>query len=106
MQVTRLALMNSKLSQSLSLHNLATNLDSDEDNSAASTPQPASPSQSSLVINLNNAGLDDLDTNIYLINLHQQIYPHIKTDRMYFQALNLRHFSASCLSLQRTTSDQ
>jgi len=68
-QVTRLALMNSKLSQSLSLHNLATNLDSDEDNSAASTPQPASPSQSSL-------------------------------------ALNLRHFSASCLSLQRTTSDQ
>ena len=51
-QVTRLALMNSKLSQSLSLHNLATNLDSDEDNSAASTPQPASPSQSSLVINL------------------------------------------------------
>ena len=52
MQVTRLALMNSKLSQSLSLHNLATNLDSDEDNSAASTPQPASPSQSSLVINL------------------------------------------------------
>lgn len=68
-KVTRLALMNSKLSQSLSLHNLATNLDSDEDNSAASTPQPASPSQSSL-------------------------------------ALNLRHFSASCLSLQRTTSDQ
>ena len=60
-QVTRLALMNSKLSQSLSLHNLATNLDSDEDNSAASTPQPASPSQSSLVTNLNNVGLDDLD---------------------------------------------
>merc|ERR1719278_454117 len=38
-QVTRLALMNSKLTQSLSMHNLATSLDSDSDNSTCSTPQ-------------------------------------------------------------------
>ena len=72
LQVTRLALMNSKLSQSLSLHNLATSLDSDSDNSeSCSTPQAltVSPSQSSL-------------------------------------ALNLRTFSGSCLSLQRTNSNQ
>ena len=70
-QVTRLALMNSKLSQSLSMHNLATSLDSDSDNSeSCSTPQaPGSPSPSSL-------------------------------------ALNLRTFSGSCLSLQRTNSSQ
>ena len=48
-QVTRLALMNSKLTQSLSMHNLATSLDSDSDNSTCSTPQARSPSQSSLV---------------------------------------------------------
>ena len=35
-QVTRLALMNSKLTQSLSMHNLASSFDSDSDHSAAS----------------------------------------------------------------------
>merc|ERR1719447_912298 len=53
-QVTRLALMNSKLTQSLSMHNLATSLDSDSDNSTCSTPQARSPSQSSLALNLRN----------------------------------------------------
>ena len=48
-QVTRLALMNSKLTQSLSMHNLATSFDSDSDHSTASTPQALSPSQSALV---------------------------------------------------------
>ena len=53
-QVTRLALMNSKLTQSLSMHNLATSLDSDSDTSTHSTPQARSPSQSSLALNLRN----------------------------------------------------
>lgn len=51
-QVTRLALMNSKLTQSLSMHNLATSFDSDSDNSASSTPQVITPSQSDLALNL------------------------------------------------------
>ena len=53
-QVTRLALMNSKLTQSLSMHNLATSFDSDSDNSASSTPQAITPSQSELALNLTN----------------------------------------------------
>merc|ERR1719232_1468071 len=53
-QVTRLALMNSKLTQSLSMHNLATSFDSDSDHSTASTPQALSPSQSALALNLRN----------------------------------------------------
>jgi len=53
-QVTRLALMNSKLTQSLSMHNLATSLDSDSDTSTHLTPQARSPSQSSLALNLRN----------------------------------------------------
>ena len=60
--------MNSKLTQSLSMHNLATSLDSDSDNSTCSTPQ-AGQSQSEL-------------------------------------ALDLKTFSGSCLSLQRTNSNQ
>ena len=67
LKVTRLALMNSKLTQSLSMHNLATSLDSDSDNSTCSTPQAQSQSE---------------------------------------LALDLKTFSGSCLSLQRTNSNQ
>ena len=44
MQVTRLSLLNSKLSQSLSLHNLATSFSSDDGSSPSHTPTRQSPS--------------------------------------------------------------
>jgi len=56
-QVTRLALMNSKLTQSLSMHNLANTFDSDSDTGSGSTPhhsRSVSPSQSSLAMSLSN----------------------------------------------------
>ena len=43
-QVTRLSLLNSKLSQSLSLHNLATSFSSDDGSSPSHTPTRQSPS--------------------------------------------------------------
>merc|ERR550519_610400 len=61
-QVTRLALMNSKLTQSLSMHNLAASFGSDSE-ASGSTPrhsQPGSPSQSSLALDLGTFSVSSL----------------------------------------------
>merc|ERR1719412_1951992 len=70
-QVTRLALMNSKLTQSLSMHNLAAGLQSDSD-SAGSPPRQSSPSQSSLALNLGTFSASCLSLQRYHSNSSQQ----------------------------------
>merc|ERR1719385_588332 len=51
-QVTRLALMNSKLTQSLSMHNLAASFHSDTSGSTPRQSPSSSPSNSQLCLNL------------------------------------------------------
>ena len=59
MQVTRLSLLNSKLSQSLSLHNLATSFSSDDGSSPSHTPTRQSPSPTMAGANHDDCGSGD-----------------------------------------------
>lgn len=58
-QVTRLSLLNSKLSQSLSLHNLATSFSSDDGSSPSHTPTRQSPSPTGTAANHHHANNDE-----------------------------------------------
>ena len=58
-QVTRLSLLNSKLSQSLSLHNLATSFSSDDGSSPSHTPTRQSPSPTGTAANRHHANNDE-----------------------------------------------